>query len=123
MLFQLQQLKMPFFIWHISPWNGLQHTEITTALPGTLQRLRSAALKPHQKLFLLSTNIIPHFLHFTALTLPLLTTIRAADALIRSHIKDFLHLPACTPNGLLYSSKRDGGLGIPKLEILTTSIA
>jgi len=26
-----------------------------------------------------------------------------------------------TPNGLLYCSKRDGGLGIPKLEALATS--
>jgi len=26
-----------------------------------------------------------------------------------------------TPNGLLYCSKRDGGLGIPKLEALVTS--
>jgi len=28
-----------------------------------------------------------------------------------------------TPNGLLYCSKRDGGLGVPKLEVLATSSA
>jgi hypothetical protein len=45
------------------------------------------------------------------------------DSLIRIHVKDFLHLPASTPNGLLYASKRDGGLGVPKLETLSVTTA
>jgi hypothetical protein len=36
-------------------------------------------------------------------------------------VKDLLHLPACTSNGLLYCGKKDGGLGIPKIETLTIS--
>lgn len=43
------------------------------------------------------------------------------DSLIRVQVKDILYLPACTPNGLIYCCKRDGGLGIPKLETLATS--
>jgi hypothetical protein len=45
------------------------------------------------------------------------------DSLIRVHVKDILRLPSSTPNGLLYCGKRDGGLGVPKLEVLVTSMA
>jgi hypothetical protein len=45
------------------------------------------------------------------------------DQIIRNHVKMVLHLPMSTPNGLLYCSKRDGGLGIPKLEAPATSSA
>jgi len=43
------------------------------------------------------------------------------DFLIRRHVKDLLHLQASTPNGLIYCGKRDGGLGIPKIETLSIS--
>jgi hypothetical protein len=45
------------------------------------------------------------------------------DSLIRVHVKDVLHLPASILNGLIYCSKRDGGLGVPKLEVLSVSTA
>jgi hypothetical protein len=79
-----------------------------------------AHLKPHQKLFLTNSHIIPHFLHKTVLATPSITNIRAMD---RNHVKGILHLPMSTPNGLLYCSKRDGGLGIPKLEVLASTTA
>jgi hypothetical protein len=43
------------------------------------------------------------------------------DGLIRNHVKGILHLPPSTLNGIFYCAKRDGGLGIPKLEMLTVS--
>jgi hypothetical protein len=45
------------------------------------------------------------------------------DFLIRVNVKDILRLPSRTPNGLLYCGKRDGGLGLPILEVLVTSTA
>jgi hypothetical protein len=84
-----------------------------------LDRLRSALLKPHQKLSLLTTYLIPHFLHATVLSTPPITTIRDIDSLIRNHVKRVLHLPPGTPSGFFYCGKRDGGLGMPKMEILT----
>ena len=108
---------------HVSPWSGLQYKDLVGQLEATFERVRRAQLKPHQKLTLSSTHILPHFLHKLVLaTLPI-TTIRRMDQLTRSTIKSILHLPASTPNGLLYCGKRDGGLGIPKLEILTSSTA
>jgi hypothetical protein len=108
---------------NISPWSGLQYADIVDQLASTLERCRSAHLKPHQKLSLTTSHIIPHFLHKTVLATPHITTIRAMDQLVRTHSKTILHLPMSTPNGLLYCSKRDGGLGIPKLEVLATSTA
>jgi hypothetical protein len=108
---------------HFSPWTGLQHKGITTKLQEVLHCLKSAFLKPHQKLNLLTTYLIPHFLHSTIIATPSIFGIRDMDSLIRVHVKDILHLPLSTPNGLLYCGKRDGGLGVPKLEVLATSTA
>jgi hypothetical protein len=60
--------------------------------------------------------MIPYSLHTTTLTAPPVTTIKSLDSLIKTGIKEILHLPMCTPDSLLYCRKRDGGLGIPKLE-------
>jgi hypothetical protein len=108
---------------HISPWCGLQYKGLVDQLASTLERCRGAHLKPHQKLSITTSHIIPHFLHKTVLATPPISTIRAMDQTVRTHVKTILHLPMSTPNGLLYCSKRDGGLGIPKLEALASSTA
>ena len=100
---------------HFSPWTGLQNKGITTKLQEVLYRLKSAFLKPHQKLDLLTTYLIPHFLHATTIATPSISVIRDMDSLIRVHVKDILHLPSSTPSGLLYCGKRDGGVGVHKL--------
>ena len=105
----------------LSPWSGLHYTDIVDLLASTLERCRGAQLKPHQKLLLTTSHNIPHFLHKAVLATPRISTIRAMDQIIRNHVKVVLHLPMSTPNALLYCSKRDGGLGITKLEALVTS--
>jgi hypothetical protein len=105
---------------HVAPWSGLQHKQLVGKLQLVLRRLKGAFLKPYQKLNL-HTTIFPYFLHATSLSSTPITTIRNMDSLIRTHVKDFLNIPASTPNGLLYCCKRDGGLGIPKLETLAIS--
>lgn len=49
-------------------------------------------------------------------------TLNAADGIIRIAAKKWLHLPMSTCNGLLYLRKRDGGLGILRLEKFIPSI-
>jgi hypothetical protein len=106
---------------YISLWFGLHHKDLLTKLQQTLDRLKKTYLKPHQKLSLLSTYLINHFLHFTVLAITLVSTVRNTDSMIRNHATGILHLPLSTPKGFMHSSKRDGGLGIPKLETLMTS--
>ena len=72
----------------ISPWSGLQYDGLTEKLQQALQRLGSASLKPHQKLNLLSTHIIPYFLHAISLANPPITLVRNMDSSIRTHVKD-----------------------------------
>jgi hypothetical protein len=106
---------------NISPWSGLRYKDQYPLLGSTLTRLKQALLKPFQKTNPLSTYIIPHFLHSAILAMTPLSTLRNMDSLIRTNTKEILHLPQCTPNGLIYCSKRDGGLAIPKLETFVTT--
>jgi hypothetical protein len=103
---------------HISLWSRPRYQHIIDDLQSNLDRCRTAHLKPHQKLSLICSHILPHILHKAVLATPTISTIHAMDQTIRNSVKPILHLPMSTPNGLLYCSRRDGGLGIPKLETL-----
>jgi hypothetical protein len=104
-----------------SPWKGLRKDKLETELSDTLQRVERLSLKPHQKAQLITTYIIPHYLHTLILEITPITTIRNIDQEIRRVIKNIYHLPQCTANGLLYCGKQNGGLGIPKLERIVIS--
>jgi hypothetical protein len=108
---------------NISPWDGLKHGDQPDQLQQTLGQLKTALLKPHQKIALLPTYLIPHNLHSTVLATTPPTIIRKMGNMVRNCVKDILHLPNYTPNGLIYCRKRDDGMAIPKLEILGTSSA
>lgn len=48
--------------------------------------------------------------------------LEALDQKIRTAVKDWLHLPSCTCDAILYSSTKDGGLGVAKLAGLIPSV-
>ena len=77
----------------ISPWYGLRYNGLVAHLETTLERCWSTQLKPHQKLSLTTTHLIPHFLHKTVLAIPPITTIRAMDQTIRNNVKWFYTSP------------------------------
>ena len=84
----------------------------TEDLQATLNNLLRAPLKPHQKLVILQDYLIPKFLF--AFQSPRITSkiLSRADKAIRKAVKRFLHLPAQTPNALLYGARKQGGLGL-----------
>ncbi|KAI4475667.1 hypothetical protein M0804_014163 [Polistes exclamans] len=86
-----------------------------------LERVKKLALKPYQKVDLISTYLVPHYLFQLTTAVPNISQIRALDQELRVVIKDIYHLPQSTTNGLIYSGKKDGGLGFPKLEIVVVS--
>ena len=105
----------------ISPWAGIDISGLGAHLADTLRRVRSLALKPHQKVDLISTYLVPHYLYQLVVATPPVTLLRELDQELRVAVKDIFHLPHSTTNGVIYSGKRDGGLGFPKLETLVTA--
>ena len=65
---------------HSSPWSGLHYKDLVAQLEATLERCWSAQLKTHQKLSLITSHLIPHFLQKTVLATPTpISTIRAMN--------------------------------------------
>jgi hypothetical protein len=105
----------------ISPWKGLTVEGLEADFEATLQRVERLALKPHQKAQLISAHIIPNVQYQLVLAVAPTATVRRMDSTLRRVVKNIFHLPQCTANGLIYCKRRDGGLGIPKLETRITS--
>lgn len=101
----------------VSPWVGVDVSDLRTHFSKTLEDTRKLPLKPHQKLHLLKTYLIPHFTHRLVSSLPSIAELRALDLEIRGCVKQILHLHPSTADGMLYSKPKDGGLGIPCLEV------
>ncbi|XP_076660219.1 uncharacterized protein LOC143363537 [Halictus rubicundus] len=88
-----------------TPWSGIVLDDLRDEVKKAVNRVKRLALKPHQKINLLSTYLVPHYLY----------------RLITGVAPNILHLPTCTTNGLIYARKCNGVLGFPKLEITCVS--
>ena len=105
----------------ISPWAGIDIKGLKDNLCTALKGISKLALKPPQKVHLISTYLVPHYLYQLVLAAPPVTYLRQLDQELRVVIRDLYHLPQSAANGLIYCGKRDGGLGFPKLETLVVS--
>jgi hypothetical protein len=94
---------------------GLEGGALIDKLVQAASRVRSLALKPLQKVKLIVERIIPKFMYGLILSNPKVTRLQMADQMVRSVIKDILHLHPSTTDHVLYTRKRDGGMGIPRL--------
>ncbi|KAM7020649.1 mitochondrial enolase superfamily member 1 [Acridotheres tristis] len=106
----------------IDPWTGLAKSNLSTKLEFWLQRIDQAPLKPLQKTDILKTYTIPRLTYLADHSELKAGFLEALDQKIRTTVKDWLHLPSCTCDAILYSSTRDGGLGITKLAGLIPSV-
>ncbi len=88
-----------------------------------LKELTEAPLKPQQRLFLLSTFLIPKLYHQLILCNTTTSTLKWLDNSIRSSARTWLRLPDVTPWAFLHGKACHGGLQIPlltyKLPLLT----
>jgi len=112
--------RIPYLGTEILPWKGLDNSNIEADFHVMLTRLKGLALKPMQKIALLNSHIVLHYLYKLSINVPTITLIRKLDLELCVAVKD-IHLPHSTASGLLYCSKQDGGLAVPKLETLITS--
>lgn len=101
----------------VGPWSGVgcagKALSELRRLAGTI---KSAPLKPTQRVTILVRNAIPRVLYgLQGPRIPSQNELEEIDGWIRSEVKEHLKLPKCTTNGLLYSRLADGGLGVPYL--------
>jgi hypothetical protein len=90
-----------------------QQAEELMSASNRLSRLR---LKPRQRLHLFSAHILPQFLHSLGLANVSRALLRRVDRHLGGVYRTQLHLHPSTTDSLLYAAKRDGGLGLPRLE-------
>lgn len=102
---------------------GLSYSERGVTQPGPqnlsllLERLRKAALRPFQKMRILRTYLIPRLYHTLQTPAVNLKGLKFLDGLIRTFVKVTCHLPKTTPDAFLYARVKEGGLGLPLLEL------
>lgn len=98
---------------------GVKFTSIGTVnaisvkerLINVLEKLHKIALKPHQKIDLLRSHVIPLFV-FQLINLDLYPKLlKQIDIIIRRVIRSILHLPISLSNEFFYLSSKEGGLG------------
>ena len=82
-----------------------------------LNNITRAPLKPQQRIYILTTNLLPKLYHRLVLSRIHGGTLRRLDKLIRRSVKGWLKLPHDCANAYLYTSVKDGGLGIPSLRV------
>ncbi|XP_053911837.1 mitochondrial enolase superfamily member 1 [Cuculus canorus] len=106
----------------INPWVGISKPELEKDLSEWLDRIGKASLKPLQKVDILKGYAIPRMIYKADQAEVKASCLEALDLMIRSNVKEWLHLPPCTCDAILYSRSRDGGLGINRLSAIIPSI-
>lgn len=103
--------NIPYLGAKINPWSGLVRGDGIPKLIDATKRLAKLKLKPHQKIELLKTYVVPHFIHGLVTCPPVGTALRALVGEIRQVVKQMLHLPASTADGLFYAAVKSGAWG------------
>lgn len=102
----------------IRPWSSLIKGSEVPSIIKIIKNVKKLYLKPHQKLELIQTYILPHFIYSLTINVPPKGTLKLLDSEIRQQLKEILHLPLSTATGFFYTPKKDGGLGFIKFQNL-----
>lgn len=100
----------------LGPWQGFLKGSELAVIKRFMLGLSRLPLKPRQKVALLTTHIVPKFIYPLYISNANVKILRNIDAEIRMFVKRTLHLVDSTTNCIFYASRRNGGLGIPRLE-------
>lgn len=99
----------------VSPWHGIREPEPVERLCNWISSIGRAPLKPSQKVRMLAVYAVPRLVYRADHGGVGTGVLSVLDGMIRKAVKEWLHLPMSTCNGLLYSRNQDGGLGLTKL--------
>lgn len=101
---------------------GAKIKEYRSSLFDDLKSLGKAPLKPQQKLDLLRVNLLPKYYHGLVVGRTSAKSLKRLDLHVREFVRRVLRLPHDVPLGYLYAPVKSGGLGIPHLPLLISSI-
>ena len=87
-----------------------------------LRELSRAPLKPQQRMWILSTKVIPSLFHQLVLSNCTKGLLATLDKYIRSAVRQWTKLPKDTPLPFFYAHTKDGGLGLQALEYVVPSL-
>ena len=90
--------------------------DIAGKLNEGLGNISLASLKPQQRLFVLTNNLIPALYHQLVLTSTSKKYLKWLDWSIRAVVRSWLKLPSDTPKVFFHAKIFDGGLGIVILD-------
>ena len=91
--------------------------EVYETLDRALESLRSAPLKPQQRLYALRVALLPRFYHQLVLGRVRAGMFRRLDVKVHAFVRKMLRLPPDLTLGAFYAPVREGGLGLPLLEV------
>lgn len=80
-------------------WKGRTYPRHTETLRTWMEELRSAPLKPYQRLTILKSHLAPRLVHSLVIGCAHRNTIKALDRTIREGVRGWLRLPKDTPLG------------------------
>jgi len=83
--------KITYLGVEILPWKGIDSGNTEDEFRTTLVNIKRLALKPYQKVTLISTYTVPHFLNRLSATTPTISILRCLDQELRPTIKEILH--------------------------------
>ena len=98
-----------------SDWAGGPSNLVARYVTG-LGRLQRAPSKPQQKLWSLTSVLVPQLLYPLMHAQANKGTLKRMDRESRKFVRAALHLPHDTPIGYFHAAVVDGGLGIPSME-------
>ena len=96
--------------------------DVEEKLKKRLKELHRAPLKPQQRMWILTTKVIPALYHQLVLSRCTKGFLSHIDKTIRSSVRQWTKLPKDTPLPFFYAHTKDGGLGIPSIEYIVPAL-
>ncbi|XP_076303045.1 uncharacterized protein LOC143221497 [Lasioglossum baleicum] len=99
---------------NVSPWRGLRQIDVDRIVAAATN-IHKMKLKPHQKVNIIRTHLLPKYIHEMVSSPPPIKTLESLDHEVKGVIKKILHLHLSTTDGVVYTEKVHGRLGIQKI--------
>ncbi|CAH2021857.1 unnamed protein product, partial [Acanthoscelides obtectus] len=99
-----------------TPWKGgISSKDNAKEFVSAAKRAARLSLKPEQKLKLIFEYVYPRYRYGMVQNPPSKTALEDADQQIRNVVRKIFHLPESTTMYLLYTRKKEGGLGVTRM--------